>query len=403
MKTIVKIVLVLALLIPGSVLRAEEKEETREADKRGEIAGPVGQGLYTKPVWRKMGRGTYVGGYVDFEYRNREDAKHKFEVIRMVPFIYADIAPGLRFATEIEFEHGGVASSGVDKGRGDAKLEFAILDYELLGESLGFRGGIILIPLGKFNLIHDSPINDLNDRPMVSRFILPSTFFETGAGFFGTAYPFDPLKLDYQFYITQGFNGGSDGKGKFSSTTGLRSARGSVSGLGDNNNNFAYVGRLGISPTLGSDVGLSFHTGNWDDKGLNNLTVLALDWGFQWKALEFLGEYGNAFIQRDPTTDVSVPGHMDGYYAQVNYHFLDDFVRQGSVFTAVMRWENVDLDLMDQTSANSANNSQRLTLGLNFRPLEQTVFKIDYQFNFEDMAMTRRNNNAWVLGFATYF
>ena len=57
-----------------------------------------------------MGKGTYMGGYVDFEYRSRQDAKQKFEVIRMVPFIYADIAPGIRFATEIEFEHGGPQS-----------------------------------------------------------------------------------------------------------------------------------------------------------------------------------------------------------------------------------------------------------------------------------------------------
>src|SRR3989338_8434146 len=200
-------------------LQAEEKMEERIADKRGDVAGPTGQGLYTKPVWRKMGRGTYMGGYVDFEYRSRQGCKQKFEVLRMVPFIYADIAPGLRFATEIEIEHGGATSGS---SAGDAKLEFAILDYELLGEALGFRGGLVLIPLGKFNLIHDSPINDLNDRPNVSRFVLPSTFFEPGAGLFGTVYPMDPLKLDYQFYLTQGFNGGIDGKGKIDSSSGLR-------------------------------------------------------------------------------------------------------------------------------------------------------------------------------------
>src|SRR3989344_151987 len=169
-------------LLAASFTGRDAGAEERAADKRGEAAGPAGQGLFTKPVWRKMGQGTYVGGFVDFEYRSRQDAKQKFEVIRMVPFIYADIAPGIRFATEIEFEHGGATSGG----NGDAKLEFAVLDYDLWNEALGFRAGLVLIPLGKFNLIHDSPINDLNDRPNVSRLVIPSTLYEPGAGLFGT-------------------------------------------------------------------------------------------------------------------------------------------------------------------------------------------------------------------------
>lgn len=398
-----KTMLYLSLLLLGtggsaSSLRAETLEE-KSIDKRGETESPSGQGLYSKPVWRKMGRGTYIGGYADFEYRSRQDGKQKFEVLRLVPFIYGDIAPGLRFATEIEFEHGGATSSG----GGDAKLEFAVLDYDLLGEALGFRGGIVLIPLGKFNLMHDSPINDLNDRPLVSRSILPSTFFEPGAGFFGSAYPVDPLKLDYQLYVTQGFNGGFDGSGRFSSSSGLRNARSNVNGGGDNNENVSYAGRLAVSPALGSEVGASFHTGAWSNNGQNNLTILALDWTFQWKALELQGEYGNAQIERSSPTHVSVPGRMDGYYVQANYHFLDDFVRKGSVFTGVVRWDHQDLDLLDQTSLQTANSSQRMTFGLNFRPVEQTVFKIDYQINYEHFAPSRTHNNAWVAGFATYF
>ncbi|MBI1979310.1 MAG: hypothetical protein HYS58_00945 [Elusimicrobia bacterium] len=386
-------------LLSCAMLRADEKTEERNTDKRGEISGPVAQGLYSKPVWRKMGRGSYLGGYMDFEYRSRQDGKQKFEALRMVPFIYADIAEGLRFATEIEFEHGGATSSG----GGDAKLEFAFLDYDLLGESLGFRGGILLDPLGKFNLIHDSPINDLNDRPQVSRLILPSTFYEPGAGFFGTLYPTDSSKMDYQIYVTQGFNGGSNGNGKISNTSGLRNARSNVNGSGDNNEQVSYVGRIGFSPILGSEIGVSLHTGPWDDAGKNNLSVYALDWGFQWKGLEFLGEYGNAEIERSTPTHTSVPGRMDGYYLQLNYHFLEDAIRKGSVFTGVARWDHTDLDLLNQTSAQTANSAQRLTLGLNFRPIEQTVFKIDYQINYEDLAPARTHNNAWVLGFATYF
>ena len=383
----------------GSAARAGDAPERAPADQRGEISGPVGQGLYTKPFWRKMGRGTYLGGYMDFEYRNRKDSKQKFEALRMVPFIYADIAPGIRFATESECERGGATADGT----GDSKLEFAALDYDLLGEGLGFRGGLVLMPLGKFNLIHDSPINDLNDRPTVSRTVIPSTFYEPAAGLFGTAYPADPLKLDYQFYVSQGFNGGANGSGKIRSSDGLRKARSNVNGSGDNNDRLAFSGRLGLSPVLGTDVGFSFHTGEWDDAGHDRLTILALDWGFKWRNLEFLGEYANAAIGRGPSTHASVPGRMDGYYVQANAHFLNDAVRQGSVFTGVVRVDHVDMDLSNRTSAQTANGQERVTFGLNFRPLEQTAFKLDYQLNMEDWARSRVSNDAWVLGLATYF
>jgi hypothetical protein len=323
-----------------------------------------------------------------------------------VPFIYADIAPGLRFATEIEFEHGGVkdegdvtvsttTGSGTASLSGESKVEFAVLDYDLIGESLGFRGGIVLIPVGKFNLAHDSPINDLNDRPLVSRTIIPTTFAESGAGLFGTLYPMDPLKLDYQFYVTQGYNGGATGS-KITKASGLRDARSSIQS--DNNENLGYSGRVALSPFLGSEIGASFYSSVYDDAGQNALTTFAGDWGFQWRFLEFLGEYANTQIGKDSSILASVPERMEGYYAQLNIHFLQDAVRPGSTFTGVTRWDSVNTDLRDDT-----NDRQRLTFGLNFRPVEQTVFKLDYQVNYEDMAVNRTLNNAWILGFATYF
>lgn len=403
-RRIMSIALLCALA--ATAARAEGTSDARTADKRGEIAGPIQQDLYTKPVWRKMGHGTYVGGYADFQYRDQQDAKHKFDAVRVVPFIYGDIAPGLRFATELEFEHGGVVDeadvatstttgSGEANLSGEAHVEFAVLDYALLGEALSFRGGVLLLPLGKFNLIHDSPINDLNDRPLVDQTIIPTTLSESGAGFFGTVYPYDPMKVDYQVYVTQGFNGGADGS-KITKADGIREIRSSLQS--DNNENFGYSGRIGISPFLGSEVGFSAYSSVYDDAGQNALTVLAGDWGFQWRFLEFLGEYANAQIEKDASIAASVPGRMEGYYAQINAHFLQDVVRQGSTFTGIARWDSVNTDLGDGT-----NDKQRLTFGLNFRPIEQTAFKLDYQINYEDMAADRVGNNAWVLGFATYF
>ena len=34
-----------------------------------------------------------------------------------------------------------------------------------------FGPGFCSFPIGKFNLLHDSPLNDLTDRPLVSQFV----------------------------------------------------------------------------------------------------------------------------------------------------------------------------------------------------------------------------------------
>lgn len=57
-----------------------------------------------------------------------------------------------------------------------------------------------------------------------------------------------------------------------------------------------------------------------------------------------------------------------------------------STFTAVVRCEHVETDTDDRTrkAPNTLGNRRELewlTLGLNFRPIEDTVFEFDRQFN----------------------
>ena len=71
---------------------------------------------------------------------------------------------------------------------GEVKLEYAVMDFRLR-DGLNFRGGVVLSPLGRFNLLHDSPLNDLTEdagrridmpslfvRPQVVYFYVPALF-----------------------------------------------------------------------------------------------------------------------------------------------------------------------------------------------------------------------------------
>jgi hypothetical protein len=68
-------------------------------------------------------------------------------------------------------------------------------------------------------------------------------------------------------------------------------------------------------------------------------------------------------------------------------HFSD-----ASTFTFTLRWEQVDTDTDDRTARapNQQGNRrelERLTVGLNFRPIEDTVFKVNWQYNTQKNAL----------------
>src|SRR3989338_7927252 len=183
------------------------KEKAAKAGEKPLSVGSTGSGklIYAKPF--VSAPKAIVGGYMDYEANFLTDRNltrtraTNFEVARFIPFIYGDVTDRIKVAAEIEIEHGGPNNVG---GGGEIKIEFATLDY-LIAEPLNFRAGILLMPMGKFNLLHDSPLNDLTDRPLVSRLILPSTYFLPGMGFYGTLYPSKLSKLDYELYVTNGF------------------------------------------------------------------------------------------------------------------------------------------------------------------------------------------------------
>jgi hypothetical protein len=414
----------------------EEGKEKGKETKEGEKPTPYtfsgaggGKSIYAKPFVSSP-KAT-VGGYMDLQYRLFNSSNgtgpgqpgtgrgsSSFDQQRFVPFFYSDITDRLKVASEVEIEHG-IRSKSNDGSGIEVSLEFATIDY-LLRAPINFRAGIILLPVGKFNLLHDSPLNDLSDRPLVATAIIPSTLSETGAGFYGTAYPTRLSKLDYELYVTQGFNGyRTDGTPVITSDAGLRDARQRVSTVDDgldNNNGKAVVGRVAFSPILGVEVGGSGYFGSYDPASKRPLSIWAADWTFQRGPFELIGEAAWVYARDNNRTltggfalDANgrpLPRRMDGYYVQGNYHFLPQFLRrwapsyftEASTFTAVVRWDDINTN-----SEFSDTKRERLTLGLNFRPVEDTVFKADYQFNFEDGKNNRIRNDGLVLSVATYF
>ncbi|HET9606456.1 MAG TPA: hypothetical protein VFO87_05355 [Nitrospira sp.] len=424
-------------------------------ERKGEEKVPLGFGstgsgrlVYAKPF--VAAPKAIVGGYMDIQYRSHQKGvletgdynairgdqgtTNGFDQQRFVPFIYADITEHVKFASELEIEHGIRGAGEID-----ISLEFAHMDY-LVNEPFNIRAGILLIPIGKFNLLHDSPLNDLTDRPLVAQFVIPSTMSETGAGFYGTFYPGRTSKLDYELYLTTGPCGyNSDGEPRANEENGTKNTRQrkceqTADGL-DINNGKAVSGRLAFSPMLGVEVAGSGYFGNQSPSSYNPLSITAIDWTFQRGPFELIGEAawsyargnsraitGNTFGGFSPgsvMTGVNTlnsfaapPQRMQGYYIQANYHFMPAFLAnwspkrfgEGSTFTAVIRYDRVNLN-MDNKGENEGNLEQ-ISFGLNYRPVEDCVFKMSYQYlpmSFNPNSGQRIHDNAFVISAATYF
>ena len=77
---------------------------------------------------------------------------------------------------------------------------------------------------------------------------------------------------------------------------------------------------------------------------------------------------------------------------------------EGSTFTAVVRYDLVNLNMDNR--AESQGQLEQISFGLNYRPVEDAVFKISYQYMpkaFNPNSGRRIHDEALVISAATYF
>lgn len=325
---------------------------------------------------------TTIGGYAENDFLLPEQGGATFRNHRYVIFVYSHISERISTATEVEFEFAGspVKRDGILQA-GEALLEFSVVDLKLT-DWLTFRAGVILVPMGGYNLRHDAPAQELPDRPIAYTSVVPTTWYESGGGFLGSFNLGRDLRLSYEAYAINGLDA------RINDQQGLLGARGS--NLVDNNNDKGLVARVSISPFLGLEAGLSGYTGAYDQEH-RRVNMVNADVFWRAGSLDLTGEVVRVFI--DPgyvqgfpdgstaNTRDRVPTGMFGFYAQANYRFrIEPFFRllpdewHDGHFTLSLRYEEKDTD----TEFITTGDASRLTLGLNFRPLPPYVLKTSF-------------------------
>ncbi|HEY9838837.1 MAG: hypothetical protein ACAI44_16635 [Candidatus Sericytochromatia bacterium] len=358
---------------------------------------------------------TTVGGYFDTDFNFPQNEAAFFDQHHLILQVSSILHDRLFFNTEIEFEHGGVLGEGTNDG--ELRIEQAFLDYQIL-ESLILRVGALLVPVGRLNVLHDADFRDTVGRPLFNQVIVPTTWTETGAGFYGTLSPDQNWDINYEAYVVQGLTD------HFSASDGLREARPSLAA--DNNNAKAFTARVGASPFIGLDFGLSTYLAPFSDDAKKSLGLFAGDFSWSWGPFELLGEAG--VTMHDPTPDLGgeeeeegeadapagmLNGPMWGYYLEAHYHLFPDFLQNSflgndferAVITLFAQFSQVDTDV----SQLNEHDRTRLAVGLNYRPVTNTAFKLEYQWNIENEAILGNDpskelaNNAIVASVATGF
>ena len=348
-----------------------------------------------------------IGGYGDFQFRQSSISERAdgggtptFQNTRLVLSIAAVLAEkqNIIFNSEIEYEFG---SREID-------VEQAYVEWKARPE-FGFRGGIIVPAIGRFNTFHDSYLNLTTIRPLINQFIIPSAYRDAGVGIRGRFKLPHKMKFSYEADLVNGMQGvNADGEPTpFSRLLGQSSAAepGLVAFQAERRRK-AMVGRVGFSPIPGLEVGVSGYNGHFNEQRSppQSVTILFIDGSYRRGSLVINGEYGRSNIvggiprksPAPPAINLNAPQTIaalaefvaqrspgqDGFYLEGTYRFSAPIAKkkldEGAYVAPVVRYEVVRLD---RTIPDFYLNRSRTTIGLNLAPSSTVIFKLNYLFN----------------------
>jgi uncharacterized small protein (DUF1192 family) len=341
-------------------------------------------------------RGLAFGGYGSMVY-NHFTASRDDNTPAGVPdrislreaFVYA----GYRFDDHWLFNSSfGIEDAVAGDGKpGDATVEFAYIDYRS-HEAAGFRGGLLLVPLGFTNERHQPDDFPSVERPVVEQRIIPTTWRGAGVGTYGSHGP-----LVWRAYVMESLDAAG-----FEPLTGL--AGGRQQGAQALAEDFGLTARVDWQPLSKEHVGtLTLGAGGFTgDTGQNQpgfpsgrLSLWEAHAEYRWKGFQaralvarsILGDAEAISLAIDPTGLTPIGEQMHGLYGEVGYDLLSTWPDTHQRLVLFCRFENLD------TQARLAPGSVHTpltevtvkTCGAQYMPMPHAILSVD-AMNFNDPA-----------------
>ena len=352
--------------------------------------GPAASKVYFKE------QGLSIGGYGEGFYSILDgDDSDIADFLRAVLYFGYKYDSKWVLNTEFEFEHASTSK------KGSASVEFAYLDY-LHDPGLNLRMGLLLVPVGLVNELHEPILFPSALRPVVENRIIPTTWRENGVGIHG-----EYGSASYRAYVVNGLRGE-----KFAAK-GLRGGRQKGSKvLADD---LAGVIRADFEPKDGLLLGGAVYAGNsGQDLDVGVFTLLYeihADWAWRGLRLRALGAVADlddvAELNRITNPDTpdgqidSIGEKQTGWYVEASYDVLNQRDTGQHQLSPYFRFSQVDTqsDVPAGFVASGKNDLDILTVGLNYKPRDEIVFKFDYQ-TFDDAVGGSEDRFNLAMGYA---
>ena len=370
--------------------------------EKREYKSEYGLGPAASQVYR-VNRGLSIGGYGEAVYTNltanKGDRKDSADLLRAVLYVGYKFNDWIILNNEFEWEHASTGEGGEVKG--EASAEFSYLDF-MLHKHANIRAGLMLMPMGFINEIHEPTTFHGNRRPDVEQYIIPSTWREIGAGLFGQIVP----GLQYRLYAVNGLNA----KGYTSAGIREGSGGGSLAAA----ENWAFTGRLDYTPGFapGLLMGASTFLG---DAGQNELYLgrkasvftqlyeghIQWHWrGLEMRALGALGYIGNANLVSAANGE-TVGSQNYGWYTEAAYDVMPYLWKDTTQYLApFFRYERYNtLAAVPNGFANDKSWDRWIyQAGLTYKPIPNISVKADYR-NFHSAGTPQPDEFNLGLGF----
>ena len=359
-----------------------------------------------------------IGGYGEFTVtapskRNQKgdpsELKKQADLRRAVLYVGYKFNDWILFNSELEFEHAGSGEGG--ETRGEVAVEQAYLDFKF-HEKIGARAGLLIVPLGLVNEVHEPTAFHGVNRPSVEQFIIPSTWRENGAGVFGDVGP-----VSYRSYVMAGLNGKNSTDPKtdgFTSNKGIRGGR--TEGTKSSIEDLAWATRVDVEPVPGVKAGAGLYIGQADQGDLTASVPVTL-WETHatagWRGASLKGLYAEGIVGNADSLNLaqgntdaarnSVGSRFFGGYAEAAFDVLSVVKNiKGQSLSPFFRYERYDTQMRTPGafSKDPANSKVEYTLGATYKPIPQVAVKLDQQWKRNQ---ARTGVNQWNLGLAYIF
>jgi hypothetical protein len=304
----------------------------------------------------KTAGATTIGGYGELHCNNLNNKldggsdKKSIDFHRFVLFFNHEFDASTRLFTEVELEH----SLAGDGQPGEVELEQAYVEFDL-NNQMSAKGGLFLVPVGLINETHEPPTFYGVERNPVEKNIIPTTWWEGGAG------------LNHRF--ANGFSYDlAVHSGLYAPDYSIRGSRQKVAKA--KADALAYTARVKWSGIPGLELAatLNHQTDIRQDTAAEEVSANLVEAHAAYSTGPFSLRALYAEWQLDDDGTAAGKDEQNGWYIEPAYKVGAKW----GVFARHNVWDN-------QAGDSADSEYQQTDVGVNFWPHEDVVIKLDYQ------------------------